>query len=109
MILLLLELIKYVLCSIRWFYSTVEMTSLGLNDHDLPGSGEYSAIIYCNLSNGKMPHIANKICTDIPHITHSRDEVFIKNAVKSTEVVYKYFSIEKDTRLNITARGTVTL
>lgn len=85
------------------------MTSLGLNDHDLPGSGEYSAIIYCNLSNGKMPHIANKICTDIPHITHSRDEVFIKNAVKSTEVVYKYFSIEKDTRLNITARGTVTL
>lgn len=87
----------------------VEMTSLGLNDHDLPGTGEYSAAICCNISNGKMPHIANKICTDIPHITHSGDEVFIKNAAKSTEVVYKYFSIEKNIRLNITARGTGTL
>ena len=87
----------------------VEMTSRGLNDHDLPGTGEYSAAICCNLSNGKMPHIANKICTDIPHITHSGEEVFIKNAAKGTHIVYKYFTIEKDTALSITARSNGTI
>lgn len=87
----------------------VEMTSLGLNDYDLLGIGDYSCTICCNLTNGKMPHIANKICTDIPHITHSGEEVFIKNAAKSTEVVYKYFSIESDSKLYLIARGNGTL
>ena len=50
-----------------------------------------------------------KLTEYISYITHSGDDVFIQNAAKSTEVVYKYFSIEKDTRLNITARGTGTL
>lgn len=86
-----------------------EMTSLGLNDHDLLSITTYSAAICCNLTNGKMPHIANKICTDILHITHSGKEAFIKNTTEGTDIVYKFFSIEENTTLSITARGQGSL
>lgn len=82
-----------------------EMTSCGLNDGDLPGTGEYPAAICCNLTNGKMPHIANQIRRNIPVITHSDMEWYVGNAEKGTQIGYKYFSIQNNTVLRVTARG----
>ena len=84
----------------------VEMTSRGLNNSDLPGVGEYPAAICCNLTNGKMPHIANRSCKDIPCITHSGEEYFVGYAAKGTQIMYKYFSVTDGTELYVTARGT---
>ena len=83
----------------------VEMTSCGLNGGDLPGMGEYPALICCNLTNGKMPHIANQIRKNIPAITHSDTEWYVGNAAKGTQIGYKYFSIQSNTVLRVTARG----
>ena len=81
------------------------MTSCGLNDGDLPGMGEYPAVICCNLTNGKMPHIANQIRKNIPVIAHSDMEWYVGNAARGTQIGYKYFSIQDDTVLRVTARG----
>lgn len=83
----------------------VEMTSCGLNGGDLPGTGEYPAAICCNLTNGKMPHIANQIRGNIPAITHSDMEWYVGNAEKGTQIGYKHFSIQNNTVLRVTARG----
>lgn len=83
----------------------VEMTSCGLQGGDLPGRGEYPAAICCNLTNGKMPHIANQIRKNIPAITHSDAEWYVGNAAKGTQIGYKYFSIQDNTVLRVTARG----
>lgn len=83
----------------------VEMTSCGLNGVDLPGTGEYPAAICCNLTNGKMPHIANQIRGNIPAITHSDMEWYVGNAEKGTQLGYKHFSIQNNTVLRVTARG----
>ena len=86
-----------------------EMTSRGLNGGDLPGKGECSAAICCNLTNGKMPHIANQIRKDIPCVTHSGGEWYVGNATKGTLAAYKYFSIQNHTKLCVTARGSGTM
>lgn len=83
----------------------VEMTSCGLQGGDLPGMGEYPAAICCNLTNGKMPHIANQIRQGIPRITHSESQWYVADAAKGTKLTYKYFSIEENTVLHLTARG----
>ena len=83
----------------------VEMTSCGLYGGDLPGTGEYPAAICCNLTNGKMPHIANQIRKNLPAITHSDMEWYVGNAAKGTQIAYKYFSIQDNTALRVTARG----
>ena len=85
-------------------FRQAEMTSCGLNQGDLPGSGLYPAAICCSLSNGKMPHIANRMRTDIPCITHDGGEWFITNAEKGTEILYKYFDFQANTQLSLTAR-----
>lgn len=89
--------------------SQAEMTSCGLNGGNLPGKGEYPAVICCNLTNGKMPHIANQVRKDIPCVTHSGGEWYVGNATKGTLAAYKYFSIQKHTKLCVTARGTGTM
>lgn len=85
-------------------FRQAEMTSCGLNQGDLPGNGLYPAAICCSLSNGKMPHIANQMRTDIPRITHDGGEWFITNAAKGTEILYKYFGFQANTQLSLTAR-----
>lgn len=85
-------------------FRQAEMTSCGLNQGDLPGNGLYPAAICCSLSNGKMPHIANQMRTDIPCITHDGEEWFITNAEKGTEILYKYFDFQANTQLSLTAR-----
>lgn len=85
-------------------FRQAEMTSCGLNQGDLPGNGLYPAAICCSLSNGKMPHIANRMRTDIPCVTHDGEEWFITNAAKGTEILYKYFDFQANTQLSLTAR-----
>ena len=85
-------------------FRQAEMTSCGLNQGNLPGNGLYPAAICCSLSNGKMPHIANRMRTDIPRITHDGEEWFITNAAKGTEILYKYFDFQANTQLSLTAR-----
>lgn len=84
----------------------VEMTSCGLRDKDFVGMGEYPAVICCSLTNGKMPHIANRICESIPCITHSGKEWYIEKASKGTQIGYKYFTVSAGTELYLTARGS---
>lgn len=83
-----------------------EMTSCGLNGCGLPGKGEYPAAICCNLTNGKMPHIANQIRKNIPCVTRSGAEWCVGNAAKGTRIGYKYFAIQDHTRLRVTAKGS---
>ena len=52
-----------------------------------------------------MPHIANQIRKNIPAITYSDTEWYVGNAAKGTQVGYKYFSIQDNTVLHVTARG----
>ena len=85
-------------------FRQAEMTSCGLNQGNLPGNGLYPAAICCSLSNGKMPHIANRKRTDIPCITHDGGEWFITNAEKGTEILYKYFDFQANTQFSLTAR-----
>ena len=87
-------------------FRQAEMTSCGLNGGDLPGTGEYPAAICCSLSNGKMPHIANQMRTNIPRITHKEDVWYIADATAGTSVTYKYFAIGQNTQLFLTAKGT---
>lgn len=83
----------------------VEMTSCGLNDGDLAGVGKYPATICCNLTNGCMPHTANKVRRGIPMVTHEGNERFVANAAKGTRIVYKYFDLRKTSSATVTARG----
>lgn len=83
----------------------VEMTSCGLNNGDLLGKGEYPAIICCNLTNGRMPHTANKVKKNIPTVMHCGDDRYVANIGKATRVVYKYFDLTKTNRITVKARG----
>ena len=84
----------------------VEMTSCGLNGGPLIPQGEFSAAVCCNLSNGKMPHITNRILNaDIPYITHSGDERFITNIKIGSWASYKYFDFDGDYIFTLFARG----
>lgn len=84
----------------------VEMTSCGLNDKPLKAEGEYPAVICCNLTNGKMPHITNRVLNaDIPFITHDKNDRYITNIKDKTKAVYKYFDFDGKYELTATLRG----
>ena len=52
-----------------------------------------------------MPHIANQIRKNIPVITPSDMEWYVGNAAKRTQIGHKYFSVQDNTVLRVTARG----
>ena len=84
----------------------VEMTSCGLNGGSLLTDGEYSALICCNLTNGKMPHLTTeKIAEEIPCITSEGEERYIAHITDKTLIGYKYFSFNKMTNLKVKLRG----
>lgn len=75
----------------------VEVTSCGLNGKPLRAQGKYPAVIACNITNGKMPHISNQECKkQIPMVTHSDNERFIANIDSKTSVTYKWFDFTKN-------------
>ena len=87
-------------------FGQAEMTSCGLNGGALPGCGGYPATACCNLTNGKMPHIANKKRQGLPMVTHEGNLRFVGGAAAGTSAVYKYFDLSEAQKVSVTARGT---
>lgn len=84
----------------------VEMTSCGLNGGALAASGEYPAVIACNLTNGHMPHIDQRMKDpDIPTVTHEGDMRFISGIKNGTLIGYKYFLFRGETKLSLRYRA----
>ncbi len=86
-----------------------EITSCGLNDGPLKGTGSYPAVICCNLTNGKMPHTSNArktVC--IPYIGSENNERFIRDISDGTLIGYKYFSLKDLQKVTLTVRGNGT-
>ena len=83
----------------------VEITSCGLNGAPLAGEGTYPAVICCNLTDGHMPHGGNASFTDIPMITHDKDERFLAGLKQGTQIVYKYFDLSDATCVYLMLRG----
>lgn len=84
----------------------VKMTSCGLNQGALVTEGDYPAVIACNLTDGKMPHIRNgEDNQKKPYITHKKEERFITQIRNHTLIGYKYFNFEGKTNIYVMARG----
>lgn len=84
----------------------VECTSCGLNKKPLLAEGDYPAPIACNITNGRMPHITNRVLNeDIPYITHDNGERFITNIKEGTIIGFKYFEFNGAVRFKIKTRG----
>ena len=83
----------------------VEITSCGLNEQALRGSGNYPAIIACNLTNGHMPHGSNCIYPiPFPNVTNLGEDRFIGEIEDGTLIGYKYFDFKGLTSIRLTAR-----
>ena len=84
----------------------VKMTSCGLNQGALVTEGDYPAVIACNLTDGKMPHIRNgEDNQKKPYITHKKEERFITQIRNHTLIGYKYFNFEGKTNIYVMTRG----
>lgn len=85
----------------------VEITSCGLNNGPMIAAGEYPAVIACNITNGKMPHIQfDKMAQDVPNVTHRGKERYITGIQDGTMIGYKYFKFEGTVKLTLRLRGT---
>ena len=83
-----------------------EMTSCGLNGGPLKAEGEYPAVICCNLTNSKMPHIDSRLTyPEIPRVTSDGKDRFVGNLTQNTQIVYKYFAFRGAYELTLTVRG----
>ena len=84
----------------------VEITSCGLNGGPLKAEGRYSSAICCNLTNGKMPNAANRICEqDVPCIIQKDGTQYITDIGNGTLIGFKYFDFTGATSLSLTVRG----
>lgn len=92
----------------------VEVTSCGLNNSPLSGTGEYDAYIACNLSGeeGTFPYKQEKdIDHKHPYFTQSgqdREEngdQYIKNMHNGTWAAYKYFTFSEEKEITVWVRG----
>lgn len=84
----------------------VEMTSQGLNGKPLLAEGTYPAGIYCNLSNGHMPHACNrKEVSQIPRLIHQDGEQFLTDLQNDVWVGYKYFACRDNQQITLTYRS----
>lgn len=83
----------------------VEITSCGLNGGALEGTGNYPAVIACNITNGHMPHGSNSIYEEhFPHVSHEGEELFIDEISDGTMIGYKYFDFTGKTVLRLACR-----
>ena len=83
----------------------VEITSCGLNDGPLKGSGSYPAVIACNLTNGHMPHGSNCIYPiPFPNVTNLGEDRFIGEIEDKTLIGYKYFDFKTLKSVGLLAR-----
>lgn len=85
----------------------VQMSSCGLNGGPLLARGEYPAVIACNLTNGRMPHIrSSRGRMPCPFITNQGDERYITGIRSGVRIGYKYFAFSGSTELSIKTRGS---
>ena len=78
----------------------------GSNDYvSLKGTDEEKVAACMDYKKKMFKRIANQIRKNIPAITHSDTEWYVGNAAKGTRIGYKYFSIQDNTILRVTARG----
>ena len=83
-----------------------EMTSCGLNGGPLQTEGEYPAVICCDLTNGRMPHIDPQTPdSSIPRVTSDEKDRFVGGIGEGTQIVYKYFAFHGASGLTLTVRG----
>ena len=69
----------------------VEITTQGLNEKPLIAKGKFPAVLCCNLTNGKMPHLGNGVIKKrIPYITSEEEKRFVV-VTPGTFATYKYF------------------
>lgn len=103
--------------------SQVEITSCGLNNGPLKGKGQYPAVIACNITNGHMPHGANKIYSEsFPNVNHGcyytidkslqkedrafkNTERYIDEICDGTLIGFKYFELKDVKRIGVTCKG----
>ncbi|GHU70763.1 hypothetical protein FACS189450_05720 [Spirochaetia bacterium] len=84
----------------------VEISSCGLNGGPLAAQGEYPAVIACNITNGKMPQITNRVLNaDIPFVTHDKRDRYITGIKDGVMIGYKYFAFNGPMLLTIKTRG----
>jgi len=88
----------------------VRMTSCGLNDGPLAGSGTYPAPICCVLEKGSMPHADRDVHKDddIPCVTHEGEERFVGGISDQTAIGYRYFDFTQTKELSLFVRGDQT-
>lgn len=86
----------------------VEMTSCGLNGGPLRAAGTYPAAIACVLTNGHMPHIANRQWKRrIPRVTHEGECRYVADLDSRCVVGYKWFGFAgTEASLSVAIRGT---
>jgi hypothetical protein len=85
----------------------VEITSCGLNGGPLRADGVYPAAIACVITNGRMPHLTNRIGRrKVPHVTSGSDERYITDIRRGTQIGFRYFDFKGGVTLTLTTRGT---
>lgn len=97
-----------------------EMTSCGLNDGPLKGTGKYPAHIACQLHGKKTQVIAHPLAMrrEHPYITQSGPDVavgtigekpyqYITNGKDGMTAVYKYFEFNGVKKLRVQCRGKI--
>ncbi len=91
------------------FIPQVPVTSSGLYGAPLPASGLYPAVCACILTNGHMPHAANRLRKKVsfPHITHQGNDRFIAEIRNRTYIGYRNFIFYEKTRLTLRMRGNM--
>lgn len=95
----------------------VEMTSCGLNGKPLPGKGEYSVYIACNLFTtqadnaytGNMGDNGMWVDARFPILTQEtgslQTESFVLNMQDGAHIGFKYFDFKGTSRITVSARG----
>jgi len=94
----------------------VEVTSCGLNDGSLNGTGEYEARIACNLSSAEGACFSkfDKKKTTHPFFTQSgadrqsKGDQYIANIRDGSWAGYKYFSFKDEQEITVKTRGSGT-
>ena len=83
-----------------------EMTSCGLNAGALAAKGDYPAVICCNLTNGRMPHLIMERTEEyIPFVTHKNGDRFVSEISDGAMIGYKYFAFDGTVNVSVTWRG----
>jgi hypothetical protein len=89
----------------------IEITSCGLNNGPLAGSGEYAARIACNLSGKDDACLTYKANQKHPYFTQSgkdreeKGDQYIANMRDGAWAGFKYFSFDRQSRISIEVCG----